>query len=525
MFPGTRRRGSAKRSAKSRRTGGSPAWHGGHRTARSRRERPSHPASLTASFDGSIHQYAVLMNRSILLACLASALLGVTIAMVIAGLELSFSRIFTEPRFSGRTVSGSIVGAALLALAVGIRVPQRLSLWVCLQVWRRIIRRGQTSDLSEVLLGRADADRPLYWLVLAVISLAAGGTTALLPIFVRWAGLIHAWMQVHFVWSLGPLAVWQAGLAFTMGLIPLAALGLTVSCVHHLSCPYGRWDTRATGWLLIGAAGGVWIAQRLSQATGRGAVILAAAALPVLIVSLISAASKSARRSDRGETFSDHALPLPTWSDRWPRLLRAGIVAVGAGGACTLAVWIEHLAGLEMSAGVIVPILLLTTGAGVWAGCRSELMRLPSIGTFGVMCTLSGLTTGIGCTGLAEATSRSGTAGLTAASISMVVIGCTAACGRRALLNRVASRSTEGAMVVSRMVSYAAVIFWIGVPVAQRLIGKLATLATAAVFLVALGGMLIIHEPAYSRKMRRWRLGLVFGAISLMTAGALLGGR
>ena len=70
-----------------------------------------------------------------------------------------------------------------------------------------------------------------------------------------------------------------------------------------------------------------------------------------------------------------------------------------------------------------------------------------------------------------------------------------------------------------------ALVVWIGAPIAQRLIGRLATVVMAALFLLALGGALIIHEPSYSRRTRRVRLGVVFGSIGIMIMVARLGTR
>jgi thiol:disulfide interchange protein len=63
---------------------------------------------------------------------------------------------------------------------------------------------------------------------------------------------------------------------------------------------------------------------------------------------------------------------------------------------------------------------------------------------------------------------------------------------------------------------------WVVSPVCVQFLGRPATLALIALTLLALGGMLVIHEPSYSRRTRRLRLVAIFGSIGAMTVLSLL---
>ena len=70
--------------------------------------------------------------------------------------------------------------------------------------------------------------------------------------------------------------------------------------------------------------------------------------------------------------------------------------------------------------------------------------------------------------------------------------------------------------MLARLLVCGALVVWVGAPVTIHYMGERAALATLAVFMVALGGTLVIHEPTGSTRSRRVRLWAVFGAIALM---------
>lgn len=458
----------------------------------------------------------------------ASILLGAAIGLVVAGLATRFHELFGEQYGSVHAISRGVAGAALMTLAVGVRVPQRFALWVCAVAWRRFLSRGRRSDMSGVLLDPAGADRPLYWVVLSVIALLAGIAMGLLPLSVRLTGAGYEWMSSHFLWSVGSGALLQAAVVFLAVLVPMLILGLAMSCAHHLSCPYGRWETRATAWLLIGAAAGTLIATWILRTTQRSDLMLIIAALPALLVSLVSAASTSSRSHSSPGSAEPEALPLPIWSDRWPTLLRASIVAVGGGGVFAIAVGSAYLEQIGGEVGVLLPAMLLAMGIGVLAGCRTKRSGARSIGGFGVACAMAGMSVAVPAFGitlcgadlpvwhLADWKVGPTSLAVVPACASLAAIGFAMAYGRQVLLHRVANRSFAGAAILTRMLVVAAMTVWVVAPLTERLVGRPAGLVMLGLLLLALGGTLIIHEPSYSPRTRGVRLCLVFGSIGTM---------
>jgi hypothetical protein len=235
-----------------------------------------------------------------------------------------------------------------------------------------------------------------------------------------------------------------------------------------------------------------------------------------LLTSLLSAASRSARGAGSRPAINTTAAPLPVLSDRWPTLLRASIVAVAGGATCAITVWSGHVRESGGDLTIFVSAVLLAAGVGVLAGCRPKRSGVRSIGGFGVACAAAGALIAVSTLGL-TATSGAGLGAITVAvCLCLAATGFATAYGRQALLSRVANRSFAGATVLARMLGCAAFMVWIGVPLAERLIGRPATLVFLALSLLALGGGLIIQEPSYSRRTRRLRLCAVFGSIGLM---------
>lgn len=443
----------------------------------------------------------------------ASVLLGATTAAVVSGLVVRFARWSAD---GGGLAGEAVVGASIMALALGVRVPQRFAVWLCLRAWQRLTLRGEPSDLSRVWLQSVAADRPLYWVVLSVVALVVGVLIALLPLGVQLAAGVYAWLHVHFVWSVGPLAILNAGVVLLAAVLPLTLLGSAISCVHHLSCPSGRWDTRATGWLLIGAAAGSMGSIYLARLTGRPDLLLVTSALPVLLLSLMSAACNPAGRTAGDTSAVDEPAPLPVDSDRWPTLLRATIVAVSVCGVASLCVWSRARLGAQPPVAGWISALLMSAGAGMLVGCYSHRAVRRSIGGFGGMCAASGVLLAFGTLGLDPRSRMDPRHLLAVACIALAVLAYTAAYGRQTLLNRVANRSFVGATILSRELAWGGLMIWIGIPFAVRVVGALVTLVAIALTLLSVGGVLIIHEPGYTRTTRRLRLCAVFGSIGTM---------
>jgi hypothetical protein len=414
------------------------------------------------------------------------------------------------------------MAVALLALAIGVRTPRRLALWLSALAWRRFISRGTSSGAAGVLLSPAGGDRSLHWVVLSVIALVAGVLTALLPVVIQGGITAYEWMGVHFLWSAASLTVLQTVVVFAVALAPLAFQGLAASCAHHVGCPHARWEPQVTAWLLIGAAVGVGITCETVEIAARRDLVLVAASLPALLAVLVSVAASSASASQPRQDHVFEPTSLPELSDRWPMLIRAGVVTTFTSGVCTVAIWVGYFNDAGGDGGALIAGSLAAVAAGILAGCRVRRRALRSIGGFGVTCAISGMVLAASTVGLAGAVPGDLAGTLALFCTSLATVGFAVAYGWRALLNRVASRSYAGAIVLTQVIVYSALSIWLIVPVAQRFLGRPAVMVTLALALVALGGTLIIHDPKYSPRTRRARLLAVFGSIATMIVLAWL---
>lgn len=452
-------------------------------------------------------------------ATLVAVMLGIATAMVIVGLIAKLRAVFVDTgdlALANPLPAGSIVaGAALLALAVGVRVPHRFAVSVCATAWRRFVRKGTTSDLAGALIHHDAPDRALYWLVLAVIALVAGVAIALLPISLLGVISFYDWMQAHFLWSNTSLILLQTITSFAAGVIPLAVLGLLISCVHHLCCRFAQWEVAATSWVLVGAALGTLLASQAIGTVLAADPFMIAASLPVLLVSIAAAFLGASRGQSNLGSVEPSPVTLPQWSDRWPRLLRAGIVAVGGGSAFLMFVYVDHSAQNPDGNGIGPATLLFALAVGLLGGARMNHRGLRSIGGFGTTCNVAGVIVAIGAVAH-SAWSGAGVAPFILSCAGVAGIGFATAYGRQALLIRVASRSSEGAVELGRLLISGGLTLLVGAPLAVLFFGPTAALIMLAVSLVALGGTLVIHDPLGSPLSRRIRLGALFVSISAM---------
>ncbi len=455
-----------------------------------------------------------------------SLLLGATAGMAIAGLAVRIESSLGDNGLAGRSARAAVVGAALIMVAVGIRLPQKLAALVCAWAYVRIVRRGRPSDLSDVYLNPVGGDRRFRWMVLSVIALITGASMALLPLMAQMGETVYGWMLDRFLWSHGPLVVLQVLIAFLIALVPLAILGLAASGLHHLCCPYGRWGVRTTAWLLLGAACGVLAANWIGLGSGRGDLIMMASSLPALVLSLVAATSNAARSDPSRQRHDTEGIPLPIWSDSRPARLRLGVVAVGAGGVCALIVWEGYFQQTGRIPDSALPMMLAAMGIGIGIGCRSTRSGARSTSGFGLACAAAGIVVAVSAVPSVNIV-HAGSASiawsiytLVNACVSTAAIGWAMAYGWRTLLSRVANRSDAGVTVLTNVLLCAAFAIWVGVPAAGRIISAPAFLSALALTLVCLGGAFVIHEPGGSSRTRRLRLCAVFGSMGAMIATA-----
>ena len=440
------------------------------------------------------------LRISVLAAAGVMTLLGVTAALAIAGVTRHFGNVFQ----AGGPSQGAVVAGALAAVGLGLRVPQRFAIWLCALAWQRFVRRGKTSSVSGVLIRPAPADRPLYWVVLSVITVVAGVLTALMPWNVRLAHRAYLWLHAHFVWSDVILVVLHGVLAFLVVLVPLAMLGLAVSCSHHLSCRHSRWEPRATAWLLVGAGGGTLIATWIQASWGGGGLTLLSAALPALLVSLIAVALSAT--DGASAEVEPESMPLPMSSDKYPTLLRAGVVLLGAAAVGVITIWVRGYAQDPGTIGTGLAGMLLAVGGGALAGAPSEDAGVRSIGGFGAACGVAGLLLAGAALVIANGIVSSPAGVGLVACTSLAAIGFAAAYGTETLLHRVASRSSAGASILARTLIFGALAGPLAAPVWGGWIRQSSLLLLVALALLVLAGTLLLHEPGYSLKRRQAHL-------------------
>lgn len=450
---------------------------------------------------------------------IVAGLFGASTAMVIAGLYGELEATF------GGLAREHILAGAFLALAVGVRVPQRLTMWAFAILWERVIARNRSTNVSNLLVARGSADRPLYWIVLSGIALLAGVTIAVLPGTIALVSAFYAWLQVHFVWSAMPLDMLHVALAFGVGLAPLMTLGLALSCAHHMSCQFGRWDIRATGWQLLGASVGAWCYAESASRHVSARTLLVVASIPALLVALLAAGVFSKYRENHPLNVDD-ADTLPMRSDRWPTLLRASIVIVGgcaalcAAIACHLILTTHDLHPRIGS--VIVPLALMLLGIGVLLGCRVKPPGTRTLHGFGLCTVTSGGAAVIASLALARVTQGGLTGEMLASGAMLVILGFTTGYGRQLLMASVASRSSEGSKMTARLLIWVALAVGIFVPVARVLGVQAELIVVTAMGLLTLGGVMMACDPfgvVWTDRVRSGAIVMSLVVLALMVTG------
>ncbi len=428
-----------------------------------------------------------------------SVLVGLTIAMLSVGLYTQYATIFQNTDDAARTV----LAMAFIALACGIRLPQRLTMWLCAKAWHQFVNRGEASTRSEISINPTSADRPLYWTVLAAVTLTSGLVAIVLPWVLSQSLLLHRFLLAHFVWSDPMVLVLLAFITSISVMIPFGILGIGVSFTHRLSCPYGRWDTRATAWLLLGSGIGTAIALSLRSATSQHHIILVAGALPTLMAAVISVLAST--KEPAIKSLSPEPTPrLPLTSDRRPRLLRVAIVGVASVGVCAMSV--ISTGSYIFSTGWMIALLLMVMGLGVLAGCALKPTGNRTMGGFGTVCIGAGATVGICAIAWSLGWLTQNLYTLAGLCICLTTIGFAKAYGRQALLQRVAIRTSTGATILARITIFAAVIIYIVAPLMVKLLSQAAAISVLAICLLLIGTTVVLYEQSFNSRARQTRL-------------------
>jgi hypothetical protein len=441
-------------------------------------------------------------------AAVEALLLGATVGTIIVGLSLATIPSFVD---NGLRHAAALAGC-LGALGLGLRLPQNVIVWLSARVWHQMAERLRSPRRRAALLDEPSADRPFNWTAMSVCCLLAGIATVVAPLICRATAAFYDWLHVRFVWSYWPETVLQALLTGATGMIPLGVIGLACSCAHRLKDAHGQWEPRTAGWMVLGAAMGVLAATVLTQHLRRPELTVAAASLPAFVASLLAATAGPSQRRCKGTKRPDASQFLPTWSDRWPTLVRGTIVATGAGGAWAVALWASRWDVSSLGGCARLTVAVSMMGAGFLIGCRGKTRAPQTIGRLGVACAWAGVVLG---SAMAWSNRLPGDY-VWPATISLFSIGVALGFGHRMLLDRVAHPATAGLTIWSRSILLTALVVALGVPLWVKHLGHSSAFALAALGLLALGGTLIIHEPHGSTRKRRFRLCGVFGAVACM---------
>lgn len=513
MLPTTPRRGRrrARRSNRRRRAGQGSQWAASPTPPQYMPE-PVQSTTEPAAAPQPRRESAAHELRFVLPVAIVSALFGAATAMVLCGLVIELRAVF------GSLSSHYILAGGFLALALGIRVPQRVTMWACAQAWQRLVRRDKPSSVPDILITRGSADRPLYWIVLSIIALAAGIATACVPLGFRAVLAGYGWLQWHFVWSDLPLVALQISCGFLLGLAPLALLGLALSCAHHMSCPHGRWDVRATGWHLLGAGAGAWIVLFAASHGVATQALLIGASLPSLVVAVVCAGLISKKREQMQRQVPE-PIDLPERSDRHPALLRAAIVVVGGGAA--VAVTLAQRFVDAPAATTLIALAVAAGGAGVLLGVRLKPRGSRSMHGFGLCAVACGGAVVVASLALVKRPAVDTFATKALIFLMLGAFGFTTAYGREMLMARVASRSSEGSKMTARLLLCVALSVGIAAPLVSHAIGEPSTFVVLAVSLLALGAGLIGGDPTTALHPRRVRVSVVAASIVALAVVAV----
>ncbi len=370
--------------------------------------------------------------------------------------------------------------------------------------------------MSPPLIPAAPSDRSAAWMVLAMTTLTGGAAVALTPLMMSPASTINAWLLDHFVWSSAPLAVVQFGLTLAVCFIPLAACGFGLATVHALSDARGRFDARFMAWAVAGAALGCAMSAKLGMNAAGPNLLLLAASLPLLMVALASSTMAARSEAVSSEAPLRDSTALPATIDHWPRLLRASIVAVGGGGACAMVVGTGEWAAAGSDSLSITAAFLLSFGAGLMLKGTTYRQIVHSVGGFGCRCGVAGLIVGIAAFAMLRGSASRGSFAFLLAAAGVATIGSCVSFGFHTLMERVAAQTAIGALTIARLLVCAAVTVWLSAPWAVDLFGPGNALMMLAISLIALGGLLIVHESDYAAPARRLLIGLAGAVIAAM---------
>ncbi len=425
-------------------------------------------------------------------------------------------------------------GAVLLATALGPRLPRRFA-------WRLAsgARGWLEQSAAEPHSGKtssAGADRALLWMVVGVVGLASSIAALAMPVWCKLAcGVLQGGLEA-FLWTDGLLTVFEA-IVLLLAAVPFALIGFFIRCVHHLGCPAGRWSFGALIWVLVGLAVGLAATGFVRDAQFAGEFMLRGGAVPLLCVALIAVWQATPAPSRRRMQQTPDALVEPDVGQRWPVVLRVSVAVCVCATVTAGTIWIYVVWALGMGGAGSLPIaggaLLASAAGGVALAARWSAQSDHGIGTWGVQTAVAGvalaaggavfsLVIGVSYRGFIHGPG-SWLLWLLCACVPVGVAGHVIGYGSLAVLRRSGFVSASGAVVLQTIFTGAAVACAFVALAALEILGSYATLVASALALLAMGGILVIHEPG--ARTPRARVTGVFAAVLLMIWLMPLAGR
>jgi hypothetical protein len=492
------------------------------------RRTPGGAARTTRRSSGIRHSSPLSMLWS---ARIVALLFGMGLSLAVP----AYTRIFRSIFGPGPTVGSSGIAVFFVCGAVGPWAARRAAMWL-VRTWTQTVRGAfpQRPGFVSARIASEGGDLDgLAWLLQSRLGALLG--VLMLASLACTAAVRHVWagMSGQLFWTPATEAVCHClfitavvGPTGVAAGLQLAALYSAVSRRHGdaARAPHGPGrEARVTASLLAGIAVGLAV-QGLAGTPGLSAerwVLLSA----VLMFGISVISAWVARGIDRlaGEaSTADHRRPGTT--AEWPvagesrGLILSSVTAWGIStGLWSSVLWCD---GGEFGAGPAPGGMAWMLGAmavGAWVSGWPLGRRRYSMGGFGMALWAAGSAIMIA---IASAAAGNGHRWMVfgrmpAALATAVCFGYALPYGRRAFVDRL-SGDRQGlvrwaAATVGGLVAGTVAYHWFRTGISPGIVA----MAAACLLLLITGGLLLIHEHASTRHVRRRRLGTVFASLAL----------
>jgi hypothetical protein len=254
-------------------------------------------------------------------------------------------------------------------------------------------------------------------------------------------------------------------------------------------------------------------------------------AAPFLIVAMLAI-----HRSQAGPGYEDSApdgdvLPPPDARDPWPTVLRGILAAAVVAVVASLFGWCRALGILgQLERGACLGLWAVGMAAvavGMAGSRRRDWTRVDSVMGLGPVFVTAGVAMAAALAGAAAASPTIGPGSPGGPWFWLVAFFCVSAsagaggyavaAAAGAVLGRMGNRPTVGSSLLSLISLSLSVLVYLFLWPVLAALGTYACLAAGALTVLALGGVLIINEPAAAQRPRTRRVVFVFGIVIAMT--------